>query len=342
MAGPPDRTVRRAGDTAAAVSFVAGYRLDRAPVDSVEPLDTDRHLGELVHHKLVGVARAAMDAGDLLVDRPDALVEAHERALAEALVFEDAMLGAVAALTAAGIDARVLKGSALVKGLDTDPSERMVDTTELLVRDDALSAAASAMEDAGAHRVLCGASDAFEQRFAASITMRWHDTELDLQRTLAPGPYGLMIESRDLFERSASFDLAGHSLPTLPLETHLIHAAIHAALGHAEPRLGDVRDIAALLDHDLDLDLIMRSVERWRCTHPFALGLQQATAIGAADHALLDWAEAHRPGRSDRRTLATYRAGADGLPAQTFASLRVLGWRDRLAYVRALTTTRRG
>ena len=324
------------------ISFVAGYRLDRSPVDSIEPLDPARHLGELTRHKLVGVARAAMDAGDLLVDQPDALVQAHERAMADALQLEDVMLGAVGALGDAGIEMRVLKGSALAHGLGVDPSERMFGDTDLLVPADALPAATKAMERSGGHRAQPGLSDEFERRFAKSVTMRWRNTELDLHRTLAPGPYGLTIDTRDLFGRRSSFEIAGRTVPTLSAEGHLMHAAIHVALGDVEPRLGNVRDIALLLTRDLDLDLVMRTIERWRCGLPFAIGLQHAAAIGAGDHALLDWAAEQRPSRRDRRNLATYRERDGRFRAQAVASLRVLRWRDRVAYARALTTNRRG
>ena len=325
------------------LAFVAGWDLDRGPVDCVEPLDVGRHLGPLRQHKLVGVARAAADAGALVVDDADALARAHEDAMAEALLLEDVMLAAVDALAEQGIDALTLKGSALAHLLGPDPSERTFGDTDLLVPSESLTAAASALEQVGATRIQAGVSPEFERRFAKSVTLRWRaDTELDLHRTLAPGPYGLTIASADLFRSPATFDLAGHTVATLSLEMHALHAAIHVALGDVEPRLGNVRDLALLLRHDLDLDLVMRTVEAWRCAHPVAVGLRAAAAIGAADHALLDWAEAHRPSRRDRALLASYREREGRFRAQSWASLRVLGWRDRIAFARSLTTNRQG
>ena len=325
------------------LAFVAGWDLERGPVECAEPLDVGRHLGALRQHKLIGVARAAADAQAIVVDDPRALAEAHESAMAEALLLEDALLTAVDALAEAGIDALTLKGSALAHLLGPDPSERTFGDTDLLVPDDSLAAAAAALEQVGATRVQAGVSPEYERRFAKSVTLRWRaDTELDLHRTLAPGPYGLMIDPADLLRSPTTFDLAGRSVPTLSLEMHALHAAIHVALGDVEPRLGNVRDLALLLRHDLDLDLIMRCAESWRCAHPLAIGLQAAAAIGAADHALLDWAEAHRPSRRDRALFESYRERDGRFRAQAWASLRVLGWRDRVAYARALSTNRRG
>ena len=326
----------------AVTTFVAGYRLDRAPIECPEPLDAARHLGLLGNHRLVGVARAAMEAGDLVVSEPRRLAEAHERAMVEAMLLEDAMLAAVETLESAGLGVRVLKGSALAHLLGPDPSERTFGDTDLLVAGDALPRAVAELEAVGASRVQPALSETFERRFAKSVTLRWRSgTELDLHRTLAPGPYGLSIDSEDLFARPLSFAPAGRPVSTMGLEAHLVHAALHVALGDVKPRLGNVRDVALLLTHYLDLDLVMRMVERWRCAHPFAQGLAAAAAIGAGHHALLDWADAHRPTRADRRMLAAYRERDGRFRAQAIASLRALGPRDRLAYLRAVVPGRR-
>lgn len=324
------------------LAFVAGWDLERGSVDCIEPLDVGRHLGVLRQHRLVGVAQAAADAGAIEVDDHCALTEAHVTAMTETLLLEDLMLAAVDALAEAGIDVLTLKGSALSHLLAPDPSERTFSRIDLLVPGEALLAAASALRPLGAIRTRAGVSAAFERRFAQSVSLRWQTAaELDVHRTLASGPYGLTIDSADLFGYPTTFDLGGRAVPTLSLEMHALHAAIHVALGDVEPRLGDVRDLALLLRHDLDLDLIMRTVEGWRCAHPLAVGLRAAAAIGAADHALLDWAEAHRASGRDRALLASYRKTGAHVYTQAWASLRVLGWRDRVAYVRSLTPGRR-
>ena len=323
------------------MAFLAGWELDRGPVDPVEPVDVGRHLPELGRHKLVGVARAAMDAGAIEVDRPDALAEAHERAMAEALLLEDVLLSALDDLAEAGIRALVLKGSALAHGLGPDPAERTFGDTDLLVAADALPDAATALERRGARRVQPGVSTVYERRFAKSITLHWHhDTELDLHRTLAPGPYGLLIDAEALFVHPGSFDLAGRAVPTTSAEMHLLHGAVHVALGDVEPRLGNVRDVALLLRHDLDLDLVVRTAEAWGCAHPVALGLRAAAAIGAGDHPLIDWADANQPTRRDRRLIESYRDRDGRFRRQSLASLRVLPWTDRVAFLRALAATR--
>lgn len=323
-------------------AFLAGWDLDRGPVDSIEPLDVGRHLPELSRQKLVGVARAALDAGALEVDDPQALVDAHERAMAEVLVLEDALLAALDGLSAASIDTLVLKGSALAHLLGPDPSERTFGDTDLLVPGDALPDAAAVLERLGARRVQPGVSPTYERRFAKSVTLRWRsDTELDLHRTLAPGPYGLMVDADAVFRHTTAFELAGREVATATVELHLVHGALHVALGDVEPRLGNVRDVALLLRHDLDLDLVMRTVESWGCAHPVALGLRAAGAIGAGDHPLLDWADSRRPTRRDRRLIESYRDRSGRFRRQSLASLRVLSWPDRIAFLRSFASARR-
>lgn len=324
------------------LEMVAGWALADGVVDSVEPFEVDRHLPMVVEHRLTGVLSAAMRAGDIDVDRPDVVDAAHEAAMAQALLLEDTMLDAVAALADAGIPTRLLKGAALAHLLP-DPGLRVFGDTDLLVPADRLAAAASALEPLGAARAQPPVSADWERRFAKSITLRWRaGTELDLHRTLAPGPYGHLIDLDELARGDDTVRIGGLDVATLSPELHLVHAAMHAALGDVEPRLGNVRDIAVLLERtDLDVDRVMRTVVRWGAEAPFARGVVAAGAIGAR-HAVVDWAEAHRPRGRDRRLLASY-ADRDGrFRRQTVASLSVVPWRDKPALLRSLTTSRRG
>ena len=324
------------------LEVVAGWDLADGVVDGVEPFEVDRHLADVIEHRLLGVLMAAMRAGDVHVDQPERVADAHQQAMAQVLLLEDTMLDAVGVLAAAGIEARLLKGAA-VAHLLPEPGQRVFGDTDLLVPSDQLGPAAAALEAAGGVRAQPPVSDEWERRFAKSITMRWHGgTELDLHRTLAPGPYGHLVDLDELAASTATVAIGGVDVPTLERERHLVHAAIHAALGDVEPRLGNLRDIAVLLERsDLDVDRVMRTVVRWAAEAPFAVGVRAAGAIGAR-HAVVDCADAHRPRGRDRRLLASYAERDGRFRRQTLASLTVVPWSEKPALLRSLTTSRRG
>ena len=322
------------------LEVVAGWGLPDGVIDSVDPFEAGRHLPLIAEHRLTGVAFAAMLAGDLEVDDPDLVTDAHRRAMASALLLEDVLLDAVAVLTAAGLDHRVVKGAALAHRSGS-PEHRLFGDNDVLVRPGELSRAAEALEREGAVRVHAPVSPTWEQRFAKSITLRWRGTELDLHRTLAPGPYGLTIDGDALFSTHDTIELAGVEVPTLCVEHHLIHAALHVALGDVVARLGNVRDIAVLLGApELDADRVIAAVVDWRVEAPFAAGVVAADGLGAATTGVVEWARRHRPSRTDRALLRSYAQRDGRFRRQAVASLRVLGWSDRLAYLRSLAARR--
>ena len=81
------------------VDVVAGWRLPDGVIDSVDPFEAARHLPLIAEHRLTGVAHAAMLAGDLEVDDPDRVAEAHRQAMARSLLLEDVLLDALAMIT---------------------------------------------------------------------------------------------------------------------------------------------------------------------------------------------------------------------------------------------------
>lgn len=318
------------------LDVVAGWKLADGVIDSVDPFEAGRHLPLMADHRLTGVAFAAMLAGDLEVDEPAAVAEAHRTAMASSLLLEDVLLDALSVLASADIDHRVVKGAALAHRSES-PEWREFGDNDVLVRPGDLGRAAAAMEDAGATRVHEPVSPQWEQRFAKSITLRWRETELDLHRTLAPGPYGLTIDGDALFASSDTFELAGVAVPTLGAEHHLIHAAVHVALGDVVARLGNVRDIAMLLSTpDIDADRVIATVADWGVEAPFATGVVAADELGAETTGVVEWARRYRPSRTDRRLMHSYAQREGRFRRQAVASLRVLGWRDRVAYLRSL------
>lgn len=321
---------------------IAGWELPDGVIDAVEPFDVERHLAEVVEHRLLGVLAAAVEAGDIEVDRPAAVADAHREAMAQALLLEDRLLDVVEALDRADVAVRVLKGPALAHLLG-HPERRVFGDIDLLVAADGLPEAAAALEVVGAQRMQAPVSPTWERRFAKSVTMKWSGVEIDLHRTLAPGPYGHTIDGAALFAAPATVAIGGVEVSTLSAERHLVHAAVHAALGDVSPRLGNVRDIALLLDRPgIDLDAVMAMVAAWDLDAPFAIGVAAASRIGAVPNGVADWAVHHRASRRHRALLASYAEREGRFRRQALASLRVLPWRDRLAFARSLSGARRG
>ena len=321
------------------LEFLAGWDLSDGMIDTVE---VDRHLSAVAERRLTGVLLAAMQAGEVEVDRSEVVVEAHERALARARLLDTAMLESVEILLDAGITPLLLKGSAIARLLP-EPDQRISADIDLLVPADRLDAAASALEAFGATRSQPAISPDWERLFAPSVTIGWRTgTELNMHRTLAPGPYGHLVDLDELAASTVTVEVGGVDVLTLRPELHLVHAALHVALGGVEPRLGDVRDIALLLERtNLDVDRVMRTIVRWGAEAPAAVGFAAAGSIGAR-HPIIDWTEPNRPRIRDRRLLASY-ADRDGcLRRQALASLTVVPWRDKPALLRSLTSRQLG
>ncbi|MFQ5558343.1 MAG: nucleotidyltransferase family protein [Acidimicrobiales bacterium] len=295
--------------------------------------------------RLTGVLAAAVAAGDVEIDTEErrALARAHVEVMNEALLLDDMLLEAVEVLDAVGVDHRVLKGTALAHLVHLEPSRREYGDIDLLVRAELLDVAVTALVAAGAERKLPALSSDFDRRFAKSVTLGWrHGTELDLHRTIAPGPFGLLVDPTDLWDRPSVLPIAGRRLLTLPLELHLVHGAYHVALGGGAPRLGNLRDVRLLMvEPGVDLDQVRDWAARWRGESPLAAGVAAAAAVGGDAGPLADWVSGHVPGRREERLLAAYGPAAGRFGRQARASLRVLGWRDRSAYARALLVPRR-
>jgi hypothetical protein len=290
-------------------------------------------------HRLVGVLAAAVAAGDVDGDDDDVDTVAREvsDAMAEALLLEDMMLEAVGVLGELGLDIRVLKGSALAHIVHPDPAHRSFGDTDLLVRSSQIDAAVEALTGAGGHRRIPALSGDFDRRFAKSITLDWRrGTELDLHRTLAPGPFGLRIPLDDLWVDPSCFRLAGESIDTLSPELHLMNGAYHLVLGDTEPRYGNVRDVTLMLGQELDVDVVVATAERWRGEAVLAEAVGLVGELGGSTGPLRDWAARVEVSRRDRSCLDTYRRRRSRFRRQALSVMRELPWRDRLAYARAV------
>ena len=317
------------------LDVIAGWGLPDGVIDHVEPLRVERDLSLVAEHHLTGVVHAAMHAGDLEVDRPDQVDEAYRQAMASNSRLEANLLNISDVLGSAGIDHAVLRGIALADRAGP-AAHRVCRGLDLLVRPGMLPEAVLAMEHAGAVRTESVRSSTWERRVAASVPLAKDGDPLNLHRTLAPGPFGVAIADDRVFADVETFAVAERSLSMLSVEHHLLHVAMHVALARVRPRLGDVRDVALLLSSPgLDADRLVRTVVDWGVSSPFATGVLAADAVGAEANGLVEWARRHRDCRRDRWLRSSYAEGKGQARRQAIATLSVLGWRDRVAFLRS-------
>jgi len=322
------------------LAAVAAFGLPGAGRIGPRPGSIGDVMADSSQHRLTGVlaAAAASEAIELSPDEFSQLALAHEGAMREALLLEEVLLEAIGVLTSAGIDSRVLKGAALAHMVHADPAERCFGDNDVWVGSADVDAAVTALMDAGARRPVPPLSPSYDRRFAKSVTLQWTgSTEFDLHRTLAAGPYGFLIDLAELARDPAEVILAGRAVRTLPADLHLLHGAIHVALGDVDARFGNVRDLALLAARpSVDHEAVVETANRWGCAAPLAVGLRTTAALGHHRTDLEHWADAYVISDIDRRRLAVYAERDGRFRRQARASWSVLGWRDRLAFTRAL------
>lgn len=327
---------------------VAGHGLPGAGVGFAPGLPGDDQWGQLcrwvVSQRLAGLLEAAVADGALAVDtaRREQVARLHRSAMVGAIVLERTLLRTVDLLGAAGIDYRVLKGTAVAHLDYPDPSQRSYGDVDILVRAGQFDGAIATLEAAGHIRRFPEPRPGFQRRFGKGNCMVTPEhLEIDLHRSLAMGPFGLTIILDDLWARSSTFTLAGEELPALALEERFLHAAFHAVLGDPVPRLSALRDVAQiLLTRPLDIDRVRALGSAWRADAVVAraVGLAEgAFELPAAAHPLLAWARAYEPSSRERQALRVYTDPAQTYAAKSFAALRVVpGLRSKVAYLRAL------
>lgn len=291
--------------------------------------------------KVVGaMARAVVD-GVLVVDddQRTQLAEAHDALMVQALELEARLVHLGSELDDHGIEWRIVKGPASAHLLYDDPAVRTFVDLDILVRSDALAATVALLEDLGAVRRHPSLGADYERRFSKSVTMRLDGAEIDLHRTLTPGPFGLAIIEDDLFADPTPFVVAGRELATVSYPVALVHACYHAVLGDVAPSDATRRDIAALAQHpDLDPDLVAGLAQRWRGVSVVADGLALGRPIApAASWAVVGQLAAMPVGRLDAQLRRAYEQRRGRFGRQTIASLVVLdSWSGRFALARSV------
>lgn len=322
---------------------------DLAACDAPLP---EHALAELDWLRVLALARAqrsegplahAIAAGALVVtpQQQDQAFAAHRAAMSLTLLLERDLLAIHGDLVAAGVDLLVAKGVATAHLDEADPSARAFGDVDLLVRSSGLPAAIRVIEQHGGTRRHLEPRPGFDTRFSKGVSFRFTgNCEIDLHRTLAPGPFGLLVDLHELFASRQRYELGGVELAALDRPSRFLHAAYHAVLGDAYPRLTTLRDLVTTAPaSDDECRIALGRAERWRSTAVVGAALDQAIATfgWTPPEPLRSWVRLRPRPRREQRWLEAY-TGDDRLPAlQALHGLAALdGLGDRLAYARAI------
>lgn len=310
------------------------------------PLDPDAwraFVAEVRRQRLAGHLADAVASGRLpTTEKQHAeAAEVHTSAMQSVLRLERLLVDTSAVLEGAGVPTVALKGSSLAHTAYPDPATRVFGDVDVLVPSECFDDAGAALQQAGCRRRWPQLRPGFDRRFGKGATFDTPDRfEIDLHRTVTPGPFGLTIDLPGLFETAVPLWLGGRELRMLAREERLLHACYHAALGSPVPRLVGLRDVAQLvLATDPDTDRLMELAQRWRGQAVVARAIRQAwQTFDLADVVPLSvWARTYRPSRRDEHALAPYLRTHHRFGARALASLRVIpGVRDKAAFVRAV------
>jgi hypothetical protein len=297
-----------------------------------------------VAERLTGLLAAVVRDGTIraTATQADEATAAHRHATYLNLALEGVLVDAVACLTSAGLDHRVLKGPAVARLDHPDIALRCFTDVDLLVRATELDAAVAALIDAGLTRADPQVREGFDRRFGKGATLLTRQgLAVDVHRTLDRGPFGVLVDLDDLWRDPVVIEVAGAEMRALPAEQRLLSLCFHAALGDVPPRLGPLRDVALIvLGGQADDGRALELAHRWRADAVVARAVTLAwAALDLREEApLLSWARAREPSPWDRRMLALYLDPGESHLARALAMLRVIRpVRAKVAYARAIT-----
>ncbi len=320
-----------------ALAAIARFGIgDTVPIELPEPEHHAALVTELQTHRLLGVAVTAVESDMLPLTEAaqEQLRIAHDIVMAQTLRVELMLLRSTEVLADAGVPFRVLKGAALAHGVASRSSEREYRDVDLLIPSERIDQAVEAIVAAGGARLAPELRSGFDRRFGKSVTMRFAGVEIDLHRTLCPGPFGALMFPHDLFVMRDMVEVGGRALPTLDRTDHLLHACYHVALGSAQPPFSNLRDVALLSAGEWDLARLESTVARWRGT----------PVLARASHLLESQLGVESPvglrsftmSTAGRDMLEPYLVHGDRFPALAAATLRVLPLAERPAFALAV------
>jgi hypothetical protein len=309
----------------------------------IKPDAWPRFLAEVRRQRLTGLALHAVEEGlvALTAEQADQLITAQRELMLHALQLERHLLMASRSLEAAGVEAVVLKGTALAQGVYPNPSLRPFGDIDLLVRNSQWGDALETLALAGFRRRYREPRPGFTSRFGhAALLTNDQNVEIDLHRTLVAGPFGEWISADELFDRTARFPLGGVDLRRLDDTAALAHACVHASLGFRPPLLVPVRDVAQLCaSPHVEWDLMRDWSSRWHLGAVFEHAFETVTEILGSPFHDLSFGAALATNRDRRgtRALRAYTSERRRYGGKATATiLAIHGIRAKLKYVGAL------
>lgn len=338
--GSPDRF--------STIDFVAGVGLREFSEDEIRDLEGMSEAEwaqfhrELLLERLVPLAAYALEHRALTASeiQRTQITQDHSRSMSLALVLERRLLEVYSEMSLAGIDVRVLKGSAVAHLDYPDPSWRAFGDVDLLVRADSFAAASEILTGAGARRRFAEVSKGFDSRFGKGACFTYADgIQVDLHRSIAEGPFGLTVDLDSLFNDGEEFEIGGVNLRTISRQHRFIHACFHAALGDISPRLVALRDIAEmLLVKEVDFSDAVVTARAWRAEAVIARAISLAwQRIALPPNDASAWANTYSPSGYEDRALRAYTSENRSYATQVAAGVTaVSGITGKLAYMRAL------
>lgn len=295
----------------------------------------------LRHERLTGQAVAAADDGawPLTDQQRSELEDDHITLMAHVLRLESDLLHADEALAAAGVPYLVLKGTAVAHLDYAEAAQRAFGDNDVLLPTDRFAEGMAVLLGLGYVRPAAELGPGFDVRFGKGATLIGERTELDVHRTLAMGPFGLLLRLDELWEAPATFEIGGRQIAALGPEQRFLHACYHAVIGNAGSRLMPFRDVAEMHLYGSHDEVRLRELAAsWSAEVVLARALTDAwETLGITTGGpLVDWARTRVPTRRDARLTGVYGAGAS-YAAKALAGLTVLPtWGDRVAYVQML------
>ncbi|MDQ0377655.1 nucleotidyltransferase family protein [Amycolatopsis thermophila] len=330
----------------AALLAVAAYRLpgsDRAfPAGPLPSEEWAALLEAAREHRMTGLLTAAIGAGAFPATCGQAreVTSAHAKNQMRVLALEGELLRILGLLEGAGIESRVLKGTAAAHLDYPDPALRSVNGLDVLVRADDIARSVAVLGTAGFERTPAEPRPGFDRRFDKGMTLRPPaGYELDLHRTFVPGPWGRMVDLDAVWDAGEEFTVAGRAVRALSRPNRFLHACYHAALGNWPLRLGSLRDVAEMLrvlDHAPAE--VLRTAAAWGAEAVVAAAVADAVRLLGikVPGELARWAVAYVPSAREESWLGLHAQPDKTFAAQALATLRMLPWRDKPAYLRAL------
>lgn len=325
---------------------VAGYGLSgaagRFPARPLSDQAWAKLMAAAHGNRVVGSLVASVDAGVLpATDQQAALArQVHRANLLRMLHLERELLGVLDVLDAARVECRVLKGTAVAHLDYPDPALRSFIDLDVLVRAEDIGTAATRLTASGFTRTLAEPRPGFDRRFDKGMTLiPAADYELDLHRTFVLGPWGVLMKPEQLWDDGEVFHIGDTPVRALSRRYRFLHACFHGALGDWPLRLGSLRDVAEMLPKLTGDGADVRAAAAdWGAEAVLAAAVADSIRLLGLrpEDRLARWAAAYRPSRREERWLDLHNRENKTFAAQALATLGVLRWRDKPAYVRAL------